>query len=185
MVRYAHHDTGKSMPAIEVRPATPNDLTALQTIGRQTFLESFSAQNTAENMAQYLAEAFRPEKLRAELVDPNSQFYFATLGPEIVGYLKINFAQAQTELRDEKALEIERIYVLKDFQGQRIGQLLFEKALEVARSAGADYVWLGVWEKNHKALAFYQKNGFVEFDRHPFRLGDDLQTDIMMKKAIG
>ena len=172
------------MQPIEIRPVSSSDLDALQAIGLHTFRESFSAQNTRENMDRYLSEAFRPEKLRAELAEENSRFYFALVDGEIAGYLKINMGAAQTELKDEKAIEIERIYVLKQFQGQRIGQALFEKAVEVARSAGAGYVWLGVWEKNTKAIGFYERNGFAEFDRHPFRLGDDVQTDIMMRKAI-
>ncbi len=169
------------METIHIRSVTPQDLDALQQISRQTFLETFSAGNTAENMHQYLEEGFSAEKLMTELNDPNAQFYFAALDNAIIGYLKLNFGASQTELKDEKALEIERIYVLKEFHGKKAGQLLFEKAMQIARQAGADYVWLGVWEENPRAIRFYQKNGFVAFDKHIFKLGDDAQTDIMMK----
>ena len=95
--------------------------------------------------------------------------------------MKLNFGDSQTELKDNKALEIERIYVSKEFHGKSIGQLLYDKVIEVAKQKNADYVWLGVWEDNPRAISFYKKNGFVEFDKHIFKLGNDEQIDIMMK----
>jgi ribosomal protein S18 acetylase RimI-like enzyme len=153
----------------------------LQAIGRQTFTETFADSNSAEDMAKYLEEAYAHEKLSSELNDPNSEFYLATLEHEVIGYLKLNFGDAQTELKDNKALEIERIYVAKAFHGQKFGQLLYNKAIEVAKEKKVGYVWLGVWEENHRAIQFYTKNGFVAFDKHVFLLGNDAQTDIMMK----
>jgi ribosomal protein S18 acetylase RimI-like enzyme len=101
-----------------------------------------------------------------------------------VGYLKINFGASQTELKDNEALEIERIYVLQAFHGKKLGQALYEKAISIAKEMKVKYVWLGVWEQNHRALQFYKKNGFVPFDTHIFKLGNDEQTDIMMKLAL-
>ena len=95
--------------------------------------------------------------------------------------MKFNFGDSQTELKDNKSLEIERIYVSKEFHGKSVGQLLYDKAIEVAKQKNADYVWLGVWEENQRAISFYKKNGFVEFDKHIFKLGNDEQIDIMMK----
>ena len=172
------------MNNIEITQVTLNDLERLQKIGRQTFFETFASGNTEENMEKYLDEGFSTAKLTAELSDQNAAFYFATLDKAVVGYLKINFGQAQTELKDDKALEIERIYVLKEFHGKKVGQLLYEYALQIARQKNADYVWLGVWEENPKAIRFYEKNGFVAFDKHVFKLGDDEQTDIMMKLSL-
>ena len=120
-------------------------------------------------------------KLTAEVNNPNSEFYFAKAGKKTVGYLKINVGDAQTESTNSNSLEIERIYVLKEFQGKKIGQILFEKAIEIARKNNMDLLWLGVWEHNTGAISFYQKNGLVKFASHLFRLGDDEQTDIMMK----
>jgi ribosomal protein S18 acetylase RimI-like enzyme len=102
----------------------------------------------------------------------------------VIGYLKLNFGQSQTELQDNRALEIERIYVLKEFHGKSVGQLLYAKASQIARQKRADYVWLGVWEENPRAISFYKKNGFIEFDKHVFLLGKDEQTDIMMKLKL-
>ncbi len=169
------------MQGLEINKAALNDLDQLKRIAGQTFYETFSAVNTAENMKKYLDERFSVEKLTAELTDNNTQFYFATLDNRVIGYLKINFGQSQTELRDDKAVEIERIYVSKEFQGEKVGQMLYDKAIGIARQRNADYIWLGVWEENHKALKFYRKNGFVEFDKHIFKLGDSEQTDLMMK----
>jgi ribosomal protein S18 acetylase RimI-like enzyme len=135
-------------------------------------------------MKSYLEKGFSNEKLTAELTDKNSEFYFATFEKKVIGYLKINFGASQTELKDNKALEIERIYVSKEFHGKRVGQLLYVKAIERAKQQNSDYVWLGVWEENQKAIHFYKKNGFVEFDKHIFKLGNDEQTDIMMKLKL-
>lgn len=169
------------MQGIEIKKVTLNDLDQLLKIARQTFYETFSAVNTAENMKKYLDERFSVEKLTAELSDSNTDFYFATLDSRVIGYLKINFGQSQTELQDDKAVEIERIYVSEEFHGKKVGQMLYDKVIQIARQRNADYVWLGVWEENHKALRFYRKNGFVEFDKHIFKLGDSEQTDFMMK----
>lgn len=166
---------------IEIKKAISIDVNALQKIGRATFSETFSSSNTPENMQKYLQEEFSEEKLSEELNTEHAEFYFARYRGDIIGYLKVNFGPAQTELQDDKALEIERIYVSKEFQGKRVGQALYEKALELARARHADYVWLGVWEENTRAIRFYKKNGFIEFDRHIFKLGEDEQTDIMMK----
>lgn len=172
------------MNNIVIKKISINDIHQLQKIGRQTFYETFSAANTEANMTKYLNEGFSVEKLSAELNDNNTELYFATLGNEVIGYIKLNFGQSQTELKDDKAVEIERIYVLKEYHGKKVGQLLYQKAMEIARQANAGYVWLGVWEKNLRAIHFYKKNGFVEFDKHIFKLGDDEQTDIMMKLPL-
>jgi diamine N-acetyltransferase len=172
------------MENIIIKEAIPDDIFRLQKIGRQTFSETFSDANTEENMEKYLEKGFSSEKLTAELNNPHSHFYFAEINNIIVGYLKVNLGPSQTELKDKKALEIERIYVLKEFQGKKAGQLLYEKAIQIALQANAEYVWLGVWEENQRAINFYRKNGFTEFDRHIFKLGDDEQTDIMMKHDL-
>jgi ribosomal protein S18 acetylase RimI-like enzyme len=169
---------------IKIEQINQNHIAALQQIGRQTFSETFAESNSAENMAKYLEEAYSYEKLSAELNDPNSLFYFAMMGQDVIGYLKLNFGASQTELKDNDALEIERIYMLKSFQGKRVGQLLFDKAIQIAKEQNAEFVWLGVWEENKKAIQFYTRNGFVEFDQHVFVLGNEAQTDIMMKLQL-
>lgn len=172
------------MERIDLRKVAKHESSLLQHISNQTFLETFSENNSEENMKKYLEEGFSVEKLTAELNNPDSEFYFALLNEEIIGYLKVNFGISQTELKDDKALEIERIYVLQEYHGKKVGQVLFEKAIKLARNKSCDYVWLGVWEENQRAIGFYKKNGFIEFDKHIFKLGDDEQTDIMMMKKL-
>jgi|GEM_PF-194150 len=169
---------------MEIRKVTLNEIEQLQYISRKTFWEAFAADNTEENMNKYLEEGFSLEKLTSEINNEHSVFYFAVSDDEIIGYLKLNFGGSQTELKDTNALEIERIYVLPQFHGKKVGQALYEKALQIAGEIDADYIWLGVWEENTKAIRFYKKNGFVEFDKHLFMLGDDEQTDILMKLEL-
>lgn len=160
------------------------EIKELQKISRQTFSETFAEKNSVKNMASYLKDSFSKGKLIEELNNSNSVFYFAKSDNRVIGYLKLNFGTSQSELKENKALEIERIYVTKEFQGKKVGQLLYDKAITEAREKNVDYVWLGVWEENQRALQFYIKNGFVAFDKHLFVLGEDKQTDIMMKKLL-
>ena len=169
---------------IKIQQINNSHIAALQQIGRQTFSETFAESNSAENMAKYQEEAYSFEKLTEELNNPNSFFYFAMLDEKVIGYLKINMGGSQTELKDNDAFEIERIYVLKDFHGKKVGQLLFDKAIAIAKAQQVAYVWLGVWEENKRAIEFYSKNGFIKFDQHVFVLGDEAQTDIMMKLKL-
>ena len=157
------------------------DVEKLQAISRVTFMQTFSADNSEADMQVYLNTSFSIQKLSAELSNADSEFYFALEGEVIAGYLKVNMGAAQTEKKEAAAFEIERIYVDQIYLGKKVGQLLFNKAIEIAKQKNAIYVWLGVWEENHRALAFYKKNGFVPFDKHIFKLGNDEQTDIMMK----
>ena len=166
---------------MKIRKLELTDIELLQKIAQQTFIETFSAENSEENLQKYIKEELSVEKLNTEVNVKDSEFYFAEDDNDIVGYLKLNFANAQTELKDDKAVEIERIYVLKEYHGKKVGQLLYEFAVKIAIEKNANYIWLGVWEQNQRAINFYRKNGFVEFDKHTFQLGDDEQIDVMMK----
>lgn len=169
------------MENITIRKVSLNDISELQTIAKQTFFDTFSPHNTEENMSKYMNEGFTTEKLLTEIQNENSEFFFALLEDEVIGYLKVNTGDAQTELQNNPSLEIERIYVSKDFHGKKVGQILYDKALKIVKEKNVDYVWLGVWEENPRAIQFYKKNGFVEFDKHIFKFGNEEQTDIMMK----
>ena len=169
---------------MKIRKINIDDLETLRNLSIQTFKETFEEVNTEEDMQKYLLENLSIEKLKSELENPNSEFYFAENNDEILGYLKLNFKDAQTEKLEENHFEIERIYVLKAFLGQKIGQILFDKAIEIGREKNLEYVWLGVWEENHRAIRFYGKNGFEIFGKHDFVLGEDVQTDLLMKMKI-
>jgi ribosomal protein S18 acetylase RimI-like enzyme len=135
-------------------------------------------------MEQYLNATFTAAQISQELKGPHVQYYLATVAGEPVGYLKFNFSAAQTEFQDNQALEIERIYVAKENLGTGVGELLMNKAIAVAQEAGLKYVWLGVWEHNPRAIRFYKRRGFKQFGSHSFMLGQDEQTDILMKLLL-
>lgn len=167
-----------------LRQCTPDDLSELRKISIDTYFETFEKFNSKENMDAYLESAFNTPKLRKELSDPHSQFYFLSCGGQLAGYLKINEEPSQTDIHDEKSLEIERFYILGAFQGGGMGQFLMDQALSIAIARKKDYVWLGVWEHNEKAKRFYEKNGFFRIGSHSFVMGDDDQTDFVLRKDL-
>ncbi len=169
---------------INVRYATDQDNELLATVGAETFFDSFAADNTPENMAAYLQAAFSPEKQSRQLADPNSRFLIAEINGEVVGYAHLKFGAAPNGIAARKPLEIARFYARKPWIGRGVGARLMEACLQEARSAGCDGVWLDVWEQNLRAIAFYQKWGFVEVGRQTFQLGDDLQQDLLMAISI-
>lgn len=172
------------MEIIEIKQATIKDTNVLVKIGRETFYETFAADNSEENMRDYLERSFNREKITSELEDAGAIFFIAWLEDQPIGYLKVNRGASQTELQDNSSLEIERIYVKAAFYGKKVGQLLYDKALDVAQQAGMSSIWLGVWEKNPRAIRFYEKNGFIAFDQHIFKMGAEDQIDIMMRKHL-
>ena len=170
--------------AITIQKAGIADARPLLAFSKKTFYDFFAHLNDSANMEAYAAVAFTDQSMLQQLGNPGSEFYFAMLGREIAGYLKLNFNDAQTEFRHKNALEIERIYVSAEHHGKYIGQQLLDFALNIAKNNQFEYVWLGVWEHNEKAIGFYKHNGFEVFASHDFLLGDDKQTDLLMKKML-
>ena len=170
--------------ASEISKVTTNEVELLRAISVQTFTETFAQQNSENDMQKYVSENLSIEQLTKELNTVDSSFYFLKLNSDISGYLKLNRGNAQTELKNTNALEIERIYIKKEFQGKNFGAMLLLKSIDIARAFKLQYIWLAVWEQNLKAIAFYKKHNFVEFDKHIFKLGDDEQIDIMMKLEL-
>ena len=169
---------------ITFKQCTQEALCALHDLSCKTFCETFAGQNTEADLQAYLDRASNMEKLRAELQNASSAFYFVYLGDALAGYIKLNEAPAQTEIHDENALEIERIYIAREFQGHGLGRKLIERAIELARTGGKQYIWLGVWEKNEKAIGFYQKHGFYRIGAHTFLVGSDEQTDYLLRRDL-
>lgn len=169
------------MPLIK---CTPEHLPELQAISRETFTETFKEQNSPEHLNAYLEKAYNQEQLALELENPESRFYFVHSDDEVAGYLKINVGEAQSEKMGADSLEVERIYVKKKFHKKGLGKLLLEKAFDVAAELEKKKVWLGVWEHNENAIAFYKKKGFVQTGAHPFYMGDDKQIDLIMTKTM-
>lgn len=160
------------------------DADTLLNLSKTTFFHFFAHLNNPADMEAYASVNFKPEKVLNELSNPNSEFYFAVIDDEPVGYLKLNYGDAQSELKDQNTLEVERIYVLENQHGKNVGGGLLNFAIEMATNMHADFIWLGVWEHNDKALGFYKHKGFEIFGNHHFMLGDDRQTDLLMKKTL-
>ncbi|PWW02875.1 ribosomal protein S18 acetylase RimI-like enzyme [Paenibacillus cellulosilyticus] len=169
---------------IQIRKCIPNDLRLLQQVSMETFDETFKDQNTPENMKAYLEKAFNLEQLAQELNNNCSSFYFVYSNEDLAGYLKVNVNEAQSEAMGDDALEVERIYVRSLYHKQGLGKLLIQKAMELAMEQNKEKIWLGVWEHNENAIAFYSKMGFVRTGAHSFYMGDEEQTDVIMTKIL-
>ncbi|HEY4198742.1 MAG TPA: GNAT family N-acetyltransferase [Mucilaginibacter sp.] len=170
---------------IQIERVRPADVNELLELSYQTFYDAFFIPfNSAEDFEAYTSSAFNVEKLLSEINNPNSIFYFALVGDEKVGFIKLNYSSAQTELQDENAVEVERIYVLQTYQGKKIGNQLLDFAIAKAVEAKLQYIWLGVWEHNTDAQRFYDRAGFVKFGSHDFWVGNDKQTDFLVKKEL-
>lgn len=169
---------------MKIKKCSLDDILDLQKIYRQTFFETFSEQNSEENMRIFLDKAYSEEKLKSEIEDKKSETFLAVENQKILGVLKINTGNAETESGLENSLEIQRIYILKESKGLGIGTVLMNLAEKKARELGVSFIWLGVWEKNFPAQKFYTDKGFRRFSEHAFVLGDDIQTDFLMKKEL-
>jgi len=141
--------------------------------------------NTPENMDAYLHEAFSLEKIQSELKMATSAFYFLRVRDALAGYIKMNLPPTQSDLNEQGTLEIERVYVAKRHQGGGFGKRLLEAAERIGLEMGCTTTWLGVWEKNVNAIGFYRRMGYVESGMHSFRMGEEVQSDLIMKKSLG
>lgn len=167
-----------------IKQCTLNDLSILQKISYDTFYETYNEHNTPENMQTYIEKAFNLEQLSSELNNPSSQFYFAYFNDDLAGYLKMNTDDAQSERMGDDALEIQRIYIKREFQRHGLGKYLVHYAKEIGIKNNKKKIWLGVWEHNANAIAFYEKMGFVQTGKFSFYLGDEEQTDFIMTKTL-
>lgn len=161
---------------IQIRSVAAHEVEELRALGEETFRETFEAQNSKENLAAYLTKSFSLASVQAQLVSPQSEFYFASINDEILGYLKLNTS--------DEGLEIERIYVKGSAQGQGIGITLYKFTLGIAKARKSTWLWLGVWQGNKKAIAFYEHNGLEIYKTRQFKLGDQLHDDFLMRLQI-
>lgn len=163
---------------------TLKNIDALQKISIETFSDTFGTENSNEDLEKYLHSTYNKQRLIKENNDPHTNFQLISYKHELAGYIKLNENSAQTELKDDNALEVERIYILNTFQRLGLGHYLINYAINQAKIKQKDYIWLGVWEYNLDAIHFYEKQGFKSFSEHTFYLGDDKQRDILMKKEL-
>jgi ribosomal protein S18 acetylase RimI-like enzyme len=169
---------------VEIIPAEIKHLDELLELAVSTFSESYEKLNTPENFRKYVSENFNPQKLLAELQEKNSFIFLMKKDGRAAGYLKLNIGAAQTEKMDEEGIEIERIYVRQELQGSGLGKYLLERSRAVAYEKNKKYLWLGVWERNEKAIRFYESQGFEKFGKHVFMLGNDDQIDFLYRLSV-
>jgi len=168
---------------VKIRKTKTTELSALFDFIRKTFADTYAIHNTKENIVNYLIENLSNEQLTKEYDNSNSQFYLAEYKDEIVGYIKLNRKEAQNELADLYALEIERIYISSKHQKKGLGEQLMTFCKSKCQEENHSYLWLGVWDQNVNAIGFYEHMGFEVYDTHEFLLGDDRQQDYLMKWA--
>ncbi len=160
---------------------TDSDLDKLVEISRKTFVDAFEKDNDAEDFHTYIERAFEKSNIEKQLQSEHSVFYFVFKNGVIAGYFKLNEHTAQTDIKSEESIELERIYVLKEFQGNQIGKEMLQEAEKIGVQKNKEFLWLGVWQKNINAIRFYEKYGFVKFGTHPYYIGKDKQTDWLMR----
>ena len=169
---------------ISIRPATPADVLPLQQLSISTFIDTYAAYNTPENMQLYIDTYYNTGRMVNELDDACIQFFLACYNDELAGYIKLRTVDEPPALAGTRHIEIERIYVVSKLKGMKIGKKLIEHAIETATKQQYEIIWLGVWEENKSALAFYTRQGFTIFGEHPFVLGTEPQRDWLMKKEL-
>lgn len=156
----------------------------LSNISRETFIDAFEKQNNPDDFQDYIKKAFSFSTLNDELHNAASHFFYIYMQEELIGYFKLNEFEAQTELKEKQGIELERIYIIKAYQGRSLGTKTLVKIMEMPSLKEKEYIWLGVWEHNVDAIRFYEKHGFIKFDSHPYYIGSDKQTDWLMRKEL-
>lgn len=161
------------------------DLQQLRQISEQTFVTAFEKDNNPNDFKSYIENAFALERIKEELLNPNSDFFFALSNKEIIGYFKLNVGVAQTDIKQDNSIELERIYVLTKYQNSGLGEQFLKHIKSIALKRNKKMLWLGVWEMNMRAIKFYERQGFKKFDTHPYFIGSDEQTDWLMRFDLG
>ncbi|MEJ8843484.1 GNAT family N-acetyltransferase [Lacibacter sp. H375] len=169
------------MSLITIRYATPADAELIAEMSRTSFYEAFAKDNTKEDMDIFMNEQFTKEELMNEVELSEGIFMLAYIDEEPVGYARLRL---KNSLAHEQAIEIARIYALDKAIGKGVGKALMQECINKAIELKMKSIWLGVWEKNERAISFYQRWGFERFGEHQFLLGTDLQTDWLLKKTL-
>ena len=172
------------IPDLTIRRGTIADAGLLSELGARTFSETFAVDNTPEDLAAYIATSFNIAQQTAELEDPGSIFLIAEVDGHAAGYAKLHDGEPEKGVEGAKPVELVRLYVSRDWLGRGIGEQLMRACVDEARRAGHETIWLGVWERNARAQAFYRKWNFREVGEHMFQLGADLQRDLLMERPL-
>lgn len=169
---------------IEVREAQLEDIPEVRQVAISSYHDAFAHHNTPENMAAYIQESYNLPRLIAELLEPNSKLFIAWQDTRIIGFSRMRESDEVSDILGNNTIELQRLYVLTETQGKSVGKLLMDYSLKYATGKAYDWIWLGVWERNFQAQAFYGKWGFEKFSEHVFQIGDDPQTDWLLKRKL-
>lgn len=169
---------------LTIRRAKPDDAAIVAELGSRTFTDTFASDNTLEDMAAFLAATFGPELQRREIEDPAVTVLIAEREGRPVAYAMIRESDVPGCVSGAAPVELARFYVDRAEHGRGIAAQLMAHVLEAAAARGARTLWLGVWERNARAIAFYRKLGFVDVGSHDFVLGSDVQTDRLMQRPV-
>ncbi|MEQ1796823.1 MAG: GNAT family N-acetyltransferase [Lacibacter sp.] len=172
------------MNEIIIRIANPDDAELIAEMSRITFYDAFAKDNSKEDMDFFLNEQFTKAALKKEVEEANGIFMLAYVNNDAAGYARMRLKNSENILAEESAIEIARIYAMPSAIGKGVGSALMQKCIDVAAEQNKTVIWLGVWEKNERAIAFYTRWGFNKFSEHSFLLGSDLQTDWLMKRTV-
>jgi len=176
--------SGDVKSPLTVRRAVVADASTLAELGAATFTETFAEANTPEDFAAYMAASFGEAIQRAELEDPSNTVFLAERDGDAIGYIMVRESRIPSCIAADDALEIARLYARKATLGTGVGATLMQRALAEAAGRGKDAVWLGVWDRNARAIRFYEEWDFHPAGTQPFLLGSDLQTDLVMVRRI-
>lgn len=171
-------------PSVSIRRATAGDNLLLSSLGAETFFDAFGPDNSPEDMQLYLEKSFGPDIQAAELADPSTVFLIADIAGEPAGYVRLREGPPSAPLAAERPIEIVRFYAQTRWIGRGVGAALMKASLHEARARGCDAIWLDVWSLNKRGIRFYSQWGFERFGRQSFRLGNDIQEDLLMARPV-
>jgi len=169
---------------IEIREAVFSEVAGMREVAIQSYVDTFADVNTPENMAAFLNDAYSQRKLEEEFYQPGSKLYLACEGDRVAGFLRLRISEEVADKLGPNTIELQRLYIHKDFQNQKVGKMLMQKAIDYASENKFEWIWLGVWEQNFNAQRFYSKWGFEKFGEHVFQMGDDPQIDWLLKRKL-
>lgn len=171
---------------IHIREASLDDAKLLTDLSYTTFWDAFAhhPKNAPDDLNHYMRQAFNVEQISAELAADDAVFLIASINDKPAGYAKLIIGSSEVGVAAENPIELSRLYSHQEYLGKGVGQNLMDACFSLATAHNHDVMWLGVWEFNPRAQAFYRKNGFREIGRHTFQLGSDPQTDLLMQREL-
>lgn len=169
---------------IKIRKAKIEEVAAVRELAIEVYTDTFAEHNTKENMEAFFNDTYTLEKFQNEFHEPNSALYVAVDDLKIVGFLRLRLSDEVNKYLGTNHIELHRLYVHRDYHGSAVARMFMDESLKYAKAKKYEWMWLGVWEKNFRAQKFYAKWGFDRFSEHVFQMGDDPQTDWLLKKKL-